>query len=84
MHPFVLGELASGNLANCKEIIALLHALPTANKVEDKEKRYVKKKRYGRFVYYDFRRALDGRRSRREGLRVAAMGRRHRRSDNKK
>ena len=37
MHPFVLGELACGNLANRKEIIALLHALPPVNKVEDDE-----------------------------------------------
>jgi hypothetical protein len=37
MHPFVLGELACGNVANRKEIIALLHALPPVNKVEDDE-----------------------------------------------
>jgi predicted nucleic acid-binding protein len=37
VHPFVLGELACGNLANRKEIIALLHALPPVNKVEDDE-----------------------------------------------
>ena len=37
MHPFVLGELACGNLENRKEIIALLHALPPVNKVEDDE-----------------------------------------------
>ncbi len=37
MHPFVLGELACGNLANRKEIISLLHALPLVNKVEDDE-----------------------------------------------
>ena len=37
MHPFVLGELACGNLANRKEIIALLHALPPVRKVEDDE-----------------------------------------------
>ena len=33
MHPFVLGELACGNLRNRKELIALLHALPPVNKV---------------------------------------------------
>jgi predicted nucleic acid-binding protein len=37
MHPFVLGELACSNLANQKEIIALLHALPPVGKVEDDE-----------------------------------------------
>lgn len=37
MHPFVFGELACGNLANRKKIIALLHALPPVNKVRDDE-----------------------------------------------
>ncbi len=37
IHPFVLGELACGNLSNRKEIIALLHALPCIAKVEDDE-----------------------------------------------
>lgn len=37
IHPFVLGELACGNLSNRKEIIALLHALPSTTKVEDDE-----------------------------------------------
>jgi predicted nucleic acid-binding protein len=37
IHPFVLGELACGNLSSRKEIIALLHALPGATKVEDDE-----------------------------------------------
>lgn len=37
MHPFVLGELACGNLSNRKEIVALLHALPCIAKVEDDE-----------------------------------------------
>ena len=37
LHTFVLGELACGNLSNRKEIIALLHALPDATKVEDDE-----------------------------------------------
>jgi predicted nucleic acid-binding protein len=35
MHPFVLGELACGNLHNRTEIIALLHTLPQASRVED-------------------------------------------------
>ena len=37
MHPFVLGEIACGNLSNRKEIIALLHALPCIAKAEDDE-----------------------------------------------
>jgi len=36
-HPFVVGELACGNLANRKEIISLLHALPFAPKADDDE-----------------------------------------------
>ncbi|NQU40612.1 MAG: PIN domain-containing protein [Lentisphaerae bacterium] len=37
IHSYVLGELACGNLSNRKEIIALLHALPHATKVEEDE-----------------------------------------------
>ena len=37
LHPFVIGELACGNLRNRKEIIALLHALPETAKVEEDE-----------------------------------------------
>jgi predicted nucleic acid-binding protein len=37
IHPFVLGEVACGNLASRKEIISLLHALPAVTKVEDDE-----------------------------------------------
>ena len=37
MHPFVLGELACGNLKNRTEVIALFHALPCAKKVHDDE-----------------------------------------------
>ncbi len=37
MHSFVLGEIACGNLKNRKEIIALLHALPSAQKANDDE-----------------------------------------------
>jgi len=37
LHPFVLGELACGNLKNRKEIISLLHALPTVTRAEDDE-----------------------------------------------
>jgi len=37
MHPFVVGELACGNLKNRKEIIALLHALPSVTKADDDE-----------------------------------------------
>lgn len=37
VHPFVLGELACGNLKQRKEVISLLHALPSAPRVEDDE-----------------------------------------------
>ena len=37
IHPFVVGELSCGNLVNRKEIIALLHSLPTAPKADDDE-----------------------------------------------
>ena len=37
LHSFVLGELACGNLKNRREIIALLHALPSATKADDDE-----------------------------------------------
>jgi predicted nucleic acid-binding protein len=37
IHPFVIGELACGNLANRQEILSLLHALPAAHRVEDDE-----------------------------------------------
>ena len=37
IHPFVIGELACGNLANRKEILSLLHALATAPRIEDDE-----------------------------------------------
>jgi predicted nucleic acid-binding protein len=37
IHPFILGELACGNLHNRKEIIALLHALPSITKAGDDE-----------------------------------------------
>ena len=36
-HPFVLGELACGNIANWEEILALLQALPGAQKVDEEE-----------------------------------------------
>jgi len=36
-HPFVIGEVACGNLKNRKEIITLLHALPDAHKADDDE-----------------------------------------------
>ena len=36
-HPFVIGEVACGNLKNRTEIIALLHALPGVHKVDDDE-----------------------------------------------
>jgi hypothetical protein len=37
IHPFVVGELACGNLASRKEIISLLHSLPAAPKADDDE-----------------------------------------------
>ena len=37
LHPFILGELACGNLRNRDEIIALLHALPVVTKADDDE-----------------------------------------------
>jgi len=37
IHPFVIGELACGNLRNRKELLALLHALPLVPRVEDDE-----------------------------------------------
>jgi predicted nucleic acid-binding protein len=37
IHPFVIGELACGNLANRREILSLLHSLPAIQCVEDDE-----------------------------------------------
>ena len=37
IHPFVVGELACGNLANRKELLSLLHSLPAVERVEDDE-----------------------------------------------
>lgn len=37
IHPFIVGELACGNIVNRKEIIALLHSLPTLSKADDDE-----------------------------------------------
>jgi predicted nucleic acid-binding protein len=37
LHPFILGELACGNLKNRKELIELLHALPFITKADDDE-----------------------------------------------
>ena len=37
IHPFVIGEVACGNLANRKEILSLLHSLPAVQRVEDDE-----------------------------------------------
>lgn len=36
-HPFIIGELACGNLKNRKEILALLHALTIIDMVENQE-----------------------------------------------
>lgn len=37
MHPFVLGELACGNLQNRREVLRLLNALPAAPTATDPE-----------------------------------------------
>ena len=37
LHAFVLGELACGNLRNRKEILSLLHALPSVTKADEDE-----------------------------------------------
>ncbi|VGO19032.1 type II toxin-antitoxin system VapC family toxin [Pontiella sulfatireligans] len=37
IHPFIIGELACGNLKNRKEILSLLHALPHIDKADDDE-----------------------------------------------
>ena len=37
VHPFVIGELACGNLADRKDIVALLHALPACPQADDDE-----------------------------------------------
>ncbi len=36
-HPFIIGELACGNIKNRKEILSLLRALPQAQVAEDSE-----------------------------------------------
>jgi hypothetical protein len=36
-HPFIIGELACGNLSNRSEILSLLQALPSALRAEHKE-----------------------------------------------
>jgi hypothetical protein len=36
-HPFIIGELACGNLRKRKEILSLLQALPTATMARDEE-----------------------------------------------
>jgi predicted nucleic acid-binding protein len=36
-HPFMVGELACGNLIDQKEIVSLLHSLPSAPKADDDE-----------------------------------------------
>jgi len=37
IHPLVIGELACGNLKNRREILELLHALPSVRQLEDNE-----------------------------------------------
>ena len=36
-HPFIVGELACGNLSRRAEILSLLHALPAADQAEHEE-----------------------------------------------
>ncbi len=36
-HPYVIGELACGNLSNRSEILSLLHSLPRARRANDSE-----------------------------------------------
>jgi predicted nucleic acid-binding protein len=40
VHPFVVGELACGNLRNRKEVLGYMLELPTANTATDQEVRY--------------------------------------------
>jgi predicted nucleic acid-binding protein len=37
VHPFIIGELACGNLKNRAEILSLLHALPSAAVADHEE-----------------------------------------------
>jgi predicted nucleic acid-binding protein len=37
LHPFIIGELACGDLKNRKQILSLLHALPIGEKITDSE-----------------------------------------------
>ena len=37
IHPFIIGELACGNLKNRREILNLLQALPAVHQVDDEE-----------------------------------------------
>ncbi len=39
-HPFIIGELACGNLSNRSEILSLLQALPLAKQAEHEEVMY--------------------------------------------
>ena len=39
-HPFIIGELACGNLKNRQEILSLLNALPAARTADHKEVMY--------------------------------------------
>ena len=54
VHPFVIGELACGNLRNRKKILQLLERLPGANMASDSEVLYFieKNKLAGRGIGY--------------------------------
>jgi len=49
-HPFIVGELACGSIANRNEVLGLLKALPLASIVEDDEVMHFlhEKRLYGR------------------------------------
>jgi predicted nucleic acid-binding protein len=40
VHPFVIGELACGNLRNRQEVLGYMHKLPTATTASDQEVLY--------------------------------------------
>ena len=54
VHPFVVGELACGNLANREEVLMLLQALPDARLASDEEVlRFIERRRLmGRGIGY--------------------------------
>ncbi|MCF6291156.1 MAG: type II toxin-antitoxin system VapC family toxin [Desulfobacterales bacterium] len=51
-HSHIIGELACGNIKNCKEIISLLQSIPTSPQIEFQEYLYFveKNKLYGKGI----------------------------------